>query len=85
MNLGISAKTLKTQESLKCSKVDDIIYHDFFRNNKSWLATPTAPYTTSFSERLIVAEMIRMDFYDCKQVGESIFECNFVGNAETEE
>ena len=26
-----------------------------------------------------------MDFYDCKRVGESIFKCNFVGNAEMEE
>ncbi len=72
MNVDTSVKTLNTQASLKCSKVDEIIYHDF-QNNKSWSATTTAPYTTSFDEGLIVTEMSRMDLDDCKKVGESTF------------
>ncbi len=30
MNVNTSVKTLNTQASLKCSKVDEISYHDFF-------------------------------------------------------
>ncbi len=88
MNLDTSAKTLSTQTSLKCSEVDEIIYHDFIWNNKSWSATPTAPYTTSnifwWGTNCCRDEQDEFLWLQASwQI--HIYECNVVGHAEMDE
>lgn len=80
MNMDTSAKTLDTQSSLKASEVEELIYYDYQHNKKLWSTSPSALFTTSLGESLIVTTNSQSRLYSCRRIGDAMFEIDFVGD-----
>ncbi len=78
MNMDTSSKTLNTQASLKSKEIEEIIFNDYHYNEKTWSKWPTAPYTTTVVEGVIVSIMDCSQFYSCKRIGNTKFQVNYL-------
>ena len=80
MNMDTAAKTLNLQSHLKAAELEQMIYRDFSKPNKSWSNLPTAPHTVKFAEELIKVVEERSALYTAERVGERAFQVRFTGS-----
>ncbi len=81
MNMDTSSKTLNTQASLKSKEIEEIIFKDYHYKDKTWSKSPTAPYTATVAEGIIVSIMECSHLYWCNKVETYSFLVTFQGNA----
>ena len=77
MNMDTSARAMSIQSHVKACELEEIASNDFRNKNKQWSNTPSAPYTTSFGEGLIVAVYARRHLYRVARIGQQKFQVFF--------
>ena len=75
--MDTSAKAMSIQSHVKACELEEIASNDFYKTNKRWSNTPSAPYTTSFGEGLIVAVYARRHLYRAARIGQRKFQVFF--------
>ncbi len=78
--MDTAAETLNLQSHLKAAELEQMIYRDFAKPNKSWSNLPTSLHTVKFAEELIKVVVERSALYTAVRVGERAFEVRFTGS-----
>ena len=77
MNMDTAAQTLNLQSDIKVCDLEERIFNDFHKSNKTWSNSPTAPFTTTLAEGLIQGEYSRRNLYKAARTGLSSFDVFF--------
>ena len=85
MNIDTSSQAINLQQDLKAAQLHEIIFADYQKKHKNWSDLPTAPYTTSFAEDLILKIHERSILYRVKRVSMNEFQVKFCGKDKKED